>query len=677
MAHETVPGGPSGPRSLKELAQIAGGRRCRATRWALAAAGLILVTAGLARSQVPVGSGDSDPPGIVSTSVPDEAPAPRLIPASTPVAAPTPGVILPADTVIAQQPAPMPAVVPNPPRPPDVAPMPRRAGDLFGGTHPRLEGLPAGVKAPVGTTPVPTKEVRDKFNKYIGYFIDPEDSLELVAGRPRLMYLKEAPFRIQIADERIMSWTAIGTRPNELSLLGLTPGTTVMNLWFGDREDLNKQTVLSFLVRVLPDPEAKERLERVYKALEEELNCAFPDAYICLFLVGDKLAVSGQVKDAVEATKILQIVRANAPASGGSPGAAAVPVNQVSLNLASPTIGLDNQAQQSLENYIVQGESNVINLLRIAGEQQVTLKVTVAEVSRAAARSIGLNWSIRNDHGIQVFAQQTGNLNNATGANGGSAVNLPVLLDQGQISIAIQALRSVNLARSLAEPNLTTLNGIPAYFQAGGEFPVPVVTGATATGLTGVSFVPFGVQLNFTPFVTDKDRIRLQLNATVSVRDVATGTNFGTGNTGNTFVPGLTTRTVTTTVEMREGQTLAIGGLLQTNFGANTIRVPGFGDIPFGGQLFRVDQTQASESELVLLVTPQLVHPMEPNEIPPLPGSDVFEPGDLEFYLHGRLESRRSYDYRSPVMSDLHRMAAYRHCELLYFVGPHGHSDGR
>jgi len=206
---------------------------------------------------------------------------------------------------------------------------------------------------------------------------------------------------------------------------------------------------------------------------------------------------------------------------------------------------------------------------------------------------------------------------------------------------------------------------------------VPVVTGATAVGLQGVQFVPFGVQLNFVPYISDKDRIQLQLQATVSVRDVGTGANFGTGATAanTTFVPGLTTRTVSTTVEMREGQTLAIAGLLQTNLGGDTTRVPLFGDIPFGGQLFRVDRTQASESELVLLVTPELVHAMEPKEVPPLPGSDYFEPGDLEFYLLGRLESRRAYDYRSPVMDTMARMCAYRKCELLYFAGPHGHSE--
>src|SRR5262249_44961830 len=159
---------------------------------------------------------------------------------------------------------------------------------------------------------------------------------------------------------------------------------------------------------------------------------------------------------------------------------------------------------------------------------------------------------ITNKAGIKVFAQQTGSLlgGAASGTvqaaaggvntgNGGSLVNLPILIDQGRIPIALEALRAVHLSRSLAEPHLVTLNGHQANFRAGGEFPVPIVTGATATGLQGVSFVPFGVQLGFTPYITDKDRIRLQLNATVSTRDAAIGASIGTGNNTSTQVPGL------------------------------------------------------------------------------------------------------------------------------------------
>jgi pilus assembly protein CpaC len=570
--------------------------------------------------------------------------------------------------IAAAQPAPAPGDKPPAPIPP---PQPAPSvGDILSATHPRLAGLPAAVKPPVGSSPVPSPEVQKLIQDTSGKeFIDPVDTIEVIVGRPRIWKLKQTPIRIQVGDPRILDYQPIGNDLRQLSIIGQNPGVTVLNMWFGDRDDAKKQTILSFQVNVLPDPDAKERLERVYKALEDEINRSFPDAFVCLFLVGDKLVVTGQVKDAVEATHIMQILRANAPTSGPQ-GASSIPVQQAVLNMGAGGVDpITGQLRQSLDSYVIQGEQYVINLLRIPGEQQVMLKVTVAEVSRAASRSIGLNEIIRNSLGVPVVSNATGQAN--------LQPNINAILDNGRVTLAIDALRNVNLARSLAEPNLVTLNGRPAFFQAGGEFPVPVVTGATAVGLQGVQFVPFGVQLNFIPYISDKDRIQLQLNATVSVRDVGTGTNFGIGQNSNntTFVPGLTTRTVSTTVEMREGQTLAIAGLLQTNIGNDTTRVPFFGDIPFGGQLFRVDRSNSSESELVLLVTPELVHAMEPKEVPPLPGSDVFEPGDLEFYLLGRLESQRPYDYRSQVMSDVARMCAYRRCELLYFAGPHGHSE--
>jgi pilus assembly protein CpaC len=597
--------------------------------------------------------------------------------------------------------------------------------DSFSRTHPRLNALPAGTPPPVGTTPIPTKEQQQILNKYTDGFIDPTYTIELVENRSRLWTLKEVPFRIQIADENVMTYSLPAQSPKEVLLLGRRVGTTVMTLWFGDRQDISKQTVLSFQINVVPDPEYKERLERVYKGLENEINNAFPDAQVCLFLVGDKVVLTGQAKDAVEATKILQIVQANTQQQqqrrqqqqqqqqqqgqrGGGAGAATTvsPANIPVLRL-DPGLGLGleegAQAGVGLSDYLLRSDLDVINLLRIPGEQQVMLKVIVAEVSRSAARSIGLDFSITNDQGIKVFESRTAgllnDLNNGGGGGGGNTGNqlignrgtltntnsganrtggnIMAMLNNGKIPLAIQALRTVNLARSLAEPNVVTLNGRTAVFRAGGEFPVPIVSGNTFNGLQGVSFVPFGVSVSFTPLITCKDKIRLQVQTEVSTRDVATGANIGTGGTSSTFVPGLTTRNVNTTVELREGQTLAIGGLLQTNLGGKTSRVPFFGDIPFGGQLFRRDDNEADESELIIIVTPELVHPMEPDEVPPLPGSDYFEPGDLEFYLHGKLESSRSYDYRSPAMTDIHRMCAYRHCELLYFVGPHGHCDGR
>jgi pilus assembly protein CpaC len=214
------------------------------------------------------------------------------------------------------------------------------------------------------------------------------------------------------------------------------------------------------------------------------------------------------------------------------------------------------------------------------------------------------------------------------------------------------------------------LNGQTARFQAGGEFPVPVVTGFTASGLQGVSFVPFGVQLAFTPSITDKDRVRLAVKADVSVRDPQTGANVN-----GTAVPGLNTRNFDTIVELREGQTLAVAGLLQNNFASDATRVPLLGDLPVVGRLWAFDRTSLGEQELVILVTPELVHPLDGHERPPLPGSDVFEPGDCEFYLLGRLESRYPQDHRSAARTDFNKMLKARRGEAALIAGPHGHCD--
>jgi pilus assembly protein CpaC len=598
---------------------------------------------------------------------------------------------------------PAPAELPKP------TPAPGLPG--FGPGHVRLPLI--GERGPLGSTPVPTPDDLKEFGQFIEGVVDPRNTLDVIEGRTRLILLKSTPTQTQIADESIAAFNLLGQR--QLTVLGKKVGTTVLTLWFPDPVDKTKEKILSYLVRVLPDPEVKERLEKVYVALEKELARVFPDSHIRLTLVGDKLVVQGQAKDIAEATQILRIIRANAPGgadaaadqdpgnggAGGVPQARRVPVNNVNINLA-PGDPLNPTGTPGLSSYELTGGPNVINLIRIPGEQQVMLRVTVAEVNRAAARSIGLNFSIINNNGIPVFSQTTGNisltqagaalgggaapfLGAGGGAGGGGAgllgqgtglvANLPTILDNGQIVLAINALRTLNYAKSLAEPTLVALNGRSAFFRSGGQFPVPVLGGfgqiaGQGSGLQGVQFVPFGVQLQFVPIITDRDRVRLSVSASVSTRDIASGTNIAGSN-----VSGLNSRDFQTIVEMREGQTLAVAGLIQNSLGAQSERVPWFGDIPILNRLFTADQITAGEQELVILITPELVHPLEEKELTKLPGSDLFEPDDVEFYLHGRIESQRMLDYRSPVMTDIHRMRAWKRCELNYIFGPSGHTD--
>jgi len=602
-------------------------------------------------------------------------PGPELLPVPPlvvepvrPVIAPTPEPFAPTRPVLFQQPGPMPM-----PMTPQPMPMPNPAGPgssplqtprAFPDDRIRLPLL--GNPPTLGITPVPTEKDLAEAREFIDKVVDPKYTLDLIEGRARLILMKDVPTQVQLGDPTVATYNQI--QPKQLTIVGRRAGTTVLNIWFADPKAKGEEKVLSYLLRVLPDPEAKARLERVYKALEDEVNKFFPNSRIKLTLVGDKLMVTGQAHDIYDATQIMRVIRANAPGSTGVPSALQTPIRTGGLT-ANPNDPTNPSGSPGAENYQQSGGPNVINNLRIPGEHQVMLRVMVAEVNRAAARSIGVNFSINNSTGQQVFAQLSGVV----------AANLPVNLGSGRVPISINALRTLNYARSLAEPNLVALNGQTATFLAGGQFPVPVIGGiggggggllGGGGGIQGVQFVPFGVQLAFTPQITDRDRVRLTVSSTVSTRDNNAGANIG-----GAAVPGLNARTFSTTVEMREGQTLAVAGLIQTNLGAEATRVPFLGDLPFLGRFFSSDRVTSGEQELVVLITPEIVRPLNQNELSTLPGSDIFEPGDIEFYLHGRLESRRSYDYRASVQTDIHRMLRYRRCEQLYVIGPTGYSQ--
>ena len=513
---------------------------------------------------------------------------------------------------------------------------------------------------------------------------------------------------------------------NHIGLLGKAEGTTVLNLWFAHPDhpqDRGFDVLLSYLVVVIPDPnvarleeEKREReirlqqqrivleqertaadarartktLEATMRLLEKEINTAFPDSAVQLALVGDQVVVRGETKDAIQAVQILRIVADNAPRrtqvnpkdvhinfNAGAPQTQLL-ANGIPSNLIPGRVN-DAAAVEAIRT-LLNGRPDIVNLLNIPGEQQVELMVTVAEVNRTASRSIGVNFTIAK--GEFQFGQLTGGLitpasiaSNAMGAAGGGISslggNLPTSIDNGSVLLAIQALRTLNFARTLAEPNLTTLNGHPASFRAGGEFPVPNSVVTPGGAAQSVTYLPFGVELQFVPYITDRDRIRLEVHAAVSTRSSAT-----TAVSGASVPSELDERTFTTTVDLRDGQTLTVAGLIDTSFGGTSNRVPFFGDLPVIGRLFGSDQVTSSEQELMILVTPVLVHPLERCKTPALPGSDLFEPGDIEFFLGGHLEGHRTEDYRSCVRTDYARQAAYCNCENLYIIGPKGPTYG-
>jgi pilus assembly protein CpaC len=234
-------------------------------------------------------------------------------------------------------------------------------------------------------------------------------------------------------------------------------------------------------------------------------------------------------------------------------------------------------------------------------------------------------------------------------------------------------LESNGSAKILAEPNLVVLSGRTANFLSGGEFAVPTVVGVGGAEAATTYFKSFGTQVLFTPTVLDKDRIRLQVAPTFSTVNSDIAVNG---------ILGLDTRTASTTVDLREGQVLAIAGLIQEQQRGDISRLPVLGNIPLLNAITANRKITRDETELVILVSPELVHPLEPEQAPPiLPGMEVTEPNDLDFYIFGDIEGRPELHHRSTVWplyrSRLKRaggVETVRECEDYYIQGDAGFS---
>jgi pilus assembly protein CpaC len=337
----------------------------------------------------------------------------------------------------------------------------------------------------------------------------------------------------------------------------------------------------------------------------------------------------------------------------------------------------------------------IINLMRVAGSQQVMLKVRIAELNRTALRRIGANFLGLDPHtggivgsiisGPENFQGTIGQIGNlikgnqlfgaANMAQNGLNTTVFGIFQDANFEFTLGALRQNGLLKVLAEPNLVALNGQTASFLAGGEFPVPVPqvsAGGIAPTIT-VRFREFGVRLGFVPYILDGDVIRLTVAPEVSNIDFTIAVTLVQGGTP---VPGLNTRKALTTVELREGQTLAMAGLLQLTLEANTARIPGLGDLPILGPFFSNTSSNRIEKELVVLVTPYLIEPMSPGQVPPTPGDEVKEPNDLEFYFLNRIEARTGKDFRATTeWDDPFHLRHHLNLEKKYVNGPVGFSD--
>lgn len=418
---------------------------------------------------------------------------------------------------------------------------------------------------------------------------DANGKLNLTVNKSAVVTTRVPYKRVSIGQPEIADVNPIG--PGNILVTAKKMGTTQLIVW----DDQDRSQVVDVNV------------DFDLAAMRDQLKVMFPDSKIDVTNLNGAVALRGQVPNLQTAEQAVAI--------------------------ASPFSG------------------KVLNFMEVSGGRQVMLQVRFAEVSRSATSALGVNGNYASGAflgGSNIGAVNPSNRmldNTLVGAtppfdgiiiDGATAINPGVTLyGAGQIGnfyleYFVNALRQNNLLRILAEPNLIAISGQEANFLAGGEFPVPVTQGGGEGGVAvTVEYREFGVKLKFVPVVLGDGRIRLKVAPEVSDLDFTTAVRL------NGFViPGLTSRKVETSIELGEGQTFAIAGLLNSSTTASKDVTPLLGDLPVIGTLFRSVRYQRKETELVVLVTPRLVSGMNPDDVPALPGEKWRDPEEVDLFLN-------------------------------------------
>jgi len=411
--------------------------------------------------------------------------------------------------------------------------------------------------------------------------------------RPPAPVVRVAVANPDIADVKVL-------QPLEVLIVGKSAGATDLLMW----DEAGGQTHMHLRVSVdLP-------------RLNEQLTTLFPDGAVTISVSGDVYFANGALAQADDVVQLRRFLEAS---------------------------GL-----------------KYVDMTKLAGVQQVQIQVRVAEVNRTAIRKLSINalWTGDDDFfGASLTGSERGGALNPVSIGVGEGTrakpNLPFIFTEdtsvsplatllagfpsSDLEFFIQALAENQYLQILAEPNLIALSGEEATFLAGGEFPIPVVQGTTAGGGTSVTieYKEFGVRLKFRPTILGDGGIRLHVAPEVSeLSDV------GAVEIEGFNIPSLLTRRSETTVELKSGQTFAMAGLLNKAVDARNSRLPLIGDIPLLGNSFRSTRYRTGESELVILVTAQLVEPLSTTAKGPLPGDQHEAPNDWAFFIQGCLERR-------------------------------------
>lgn len=401
------------------------------------------------------------------------------------------------------------------------------------------------------------------------------DVIRMIVGESTIINTEADVSRISLASDTVAAIVVIS--PRQIYLTGNAIGSTTLTLWSGKE--------VTDIYDVIVDPDTSRLKRMIHELMPDEKN-------VKVLTSGDTITLSGYVSNTANLSSVLALAEAAAP-------------------------------------------EKVVNLLTVDGIQQVMLEVRVAEMSRSVTKRLGVNFAaIGSNFAIYSI------INNLTQYNADDNIyeltdniNFTGSFNMGGTSVLgmIDALKAHGLVRVLAEPNLTCVSGESAEFLVGGEIPLPM---PGSLGTVGIVFKPFGVGLKFTATVMGSGRINLQVNPEVSELDYSKVLSVG-----GYEIPSLTTRRANTVIELGDGQSFVVAGLISDSLKENVSKFPVLGDVPILGSLFSSKDFASKKTELVVLVTAHLAKPVDMQN-QTLPTDDFQEPDDMEFYLMGLMEGK-------------------------------------
>jgi len=394
-------------------------------------------------------------------------------------------------------------------------------------------------------------------------------------GKSRVLQLPERYTDVMVADPKIADVLPLNT--HAIYIVGKGPGSTALNIYGPGR-----QLIAAVNVVVAGDLEGFK--SRLHQLLPEERNVQVTAA-------NGAMVLSGTVSSPASLREVMTLAETYSP-------------------------------------------KKVVNMLTVEGTQEVMLTVRFVEMQRTTAKDLNISseWNSNSlASSSRNFAFSSGDVNGATTANSFGALQGVFHLGTGNLTVLLDALETKGTIKTLAEPTLVAQSGETANFLAGGEFPIPVAQAGSGGGgiptLT-VAFKQFGIALAFTPTILKDGLINLVVNPEVSAIDPANSVS-----SGGVIIPGLRVRRAHTTVELRDGESFTIAGMMSEDYSNNIHQLPWIGDLPILGALFRSTSFQRGETELVIVVTPHLAVPQRGRAA--LPGDHFIPPSDFELFLLG------------------------------------------